>query len=60
MGNQLTGKFYDLEEVSTSKKPQFWQMYNAKMNEGSNEVTVFEFNGKEELLIELSEKALSV
>eukprot|EP01080_Neovahlkampfia_damariscottae_P005929 gene5929-9759_t len=59
MGNQLGGKFYDLEEITTSKKTQFWKMYNAKMNENSNEVTVFEFSGTEELLMECSQKSLS-
>jgi hypothetical protein len=60
MGNQLATKFYDIAEISVQKKSQFWKLYQAKTNQDSNEVTLFEFSDSDKLLNECANNALSV
>jgi hypothetical protein len=60
MGNQLATKFYDIEEISVQKKNQFWKLYQAKTNQDSIEVTLFEFSDSDKLLNECANNALSV
>jgi hypothetical protein len=60
MGNQLATKFYDIAEISVQKNSQFWKLYQAKTNQDSNEVTLFEFSDSDKLLNECANNALSV